>query len=197
MWSKQASITFSFQVYIRSESSMVSRLFVIILFSAVFFLFSLRLLYGSFGHLSLLPVDDWRVCLQVMNFLCFYVSFISQTSSLQLFSSCCCCCCWRGGWILCCWKHWIDWEGLWLLWVCCAGTWQALIICGQHIQEYTHAVPGSFKDSFKFPPFFPSHKHDAIIVLFLGFREIVALYNTVALPFFLFLLAIYNQKKLY
>ncbi len=110
MWSKQASIPFSFQVCIRSESSMVSRLFVIILFSAVFFLFSLRLLYGSFGHLSLLPVDDWRVCLQVMNFLCFYVSFISQTSSLQLFSSCCCCCCcWRGGWILCCWKT-LNWS---------------------------------------------------------------------------------------
>jgi hypothetical protein len=104
-------------------------------------------------------------------FLCFYVSFLSQTSSLQLFSACCCCC--RGGWVLCCWKHWIDLEGLWLLWVCCAGTWQALIICGQHIRQHTHAVQGSFKDSFKFPPFFPSHKHDAIIVLFLGFRKLL------------------------
>jgi hypothetical protein len=27
------------------------------------------------------------------------------------------------------------------------GTWQALIICGQHIQEYTHAVPGTETDS--------------------------------------------------
>jgi hypothetical protein len=33
------------------------------------------------------------------------------------------------------------------LWVCYAGTWQALIICGQHIQEYTHAVQGTETDS--------------------------------------------------
>ncbi len=160
MWSKQASIPLSFQVYIYIYIYAVNpRRFHVCL---LLFISSLFFFFPFVSCMGLLVI--FHYCLLMMKgmftsdeFSLFLLSLRPpRSSSFQL----------RvvvvvvvvagggGGWILCCWKHWIDWEGLWLLWVCCAGTWQARIICGQHIRQDTHAVQGSVKDSFKFPPFF-------------------------------------------
>jgi len=69
------------------------------------------------------------------------------------------------------------------------------------VASTSRSIPTLFqvrsKTRSSFPPFFHLTNMMLLLCFFLGFREIVALYNTVALPFFLFLLAIYNQKKLY
>jgi hypothetical protein len=63
------------------------------------------------------------------------------------------------------------------------------------VASTSRSIPTLFKVRSKtrssFPPFFHLTNMMLLLCFFLGFREIVALYKTVARPFFFFLLAIY------
>jgi len=78
---------------------------------------------------------------------------------------------------------------------CCGYAMQGPGKRSSSVASTSRSIPTLFKVRSKtrssFPPFFHLTNMMLLLCFFLGFREIVALYKTVARPFFFFLLAIY------